>query len=477
LYYWYQAYPSGVQSFSPDGDTYLQTTYPWDNRNIPVTSAGVNILVRGGEIISTATRSGKTNEIWNPGCGPQWYTCYIYCGGYYPPSCFTFGGSGGTVMIERLAASMVVTVDSGGAPIVPGSHVTFAIRPDVATLGGFSTPYQLDTASWTPDAENLGGVASEATLTGACSGGTDCVRTIGGSGTIRLVAHVNGKGFEWSYHIAIPILSLRARPRFVGTGDSVAFEPSWSDGDPITSSNVVSWSWAADSVAGTTSACSAGVVVCKTAVMESGTMTVTIARGGSNHTARIHVARIRCPIDEPILNDTTVRQGMAQLWSMSNPTAIPTYNRKEHRMAVYDSAGTLVYRIFTPDPGDDACHTNSQPPLNEPGTLKTLIHTHPAGVGDTIQCNAGAGLSVITKNFGGPSPADYWGAKDRGERTDDPHFREYAIDKNNVYGYDGFMTFKNTVVGADTVHRPYNNEWKNSYKKHPRSWGSACTLP
>lgn len=184
---------------------------------------------------------------------------------------------------------MVVTVDSGGVPIEPGSSVTFRIRPSVATLGGLATPYQLDTASWVPDPDSAGGIASEARYTGACTGGVDCVRTIGGSGTIRLVAHVNGKGFEASYHISTPLLSLGASPEQFDAGDSVTFTPKWSDEAPITGVQVVGWQWTPGALPATTTGCGAGTATCGRRVYQSGEMTVAAVRGGITHSAKVHV--------------------------------------------------------------------------------------------------------------------------------------------------------------------------------------------
>jgi hypothetical protein len=248
----------------------------------------------------------KSNEVWNPGCGPTWNQCYLYCGGWYPPSCFQFAGDAGAVNIERLEASMVVTVDSGGVPIAPGAQVTFAVRPNVTTLAGFSVPYQLDTAAWVPDPDSLGGEASELAVTGACSGGTDCRRTMNGSGTIRLVAHVNGKGFEYTQHFAMPVLTLRPLPEEFDKGDSVIFTPAWSDNTSILAGQVSGWTWAPDT-GGVSTPCAAGTLPCGKRISAPGQMSVTVSRGGVSRSTKVHVG----PKSEFTLsaNRTTVSEG------------------------------------------------------------------------------------------------------------------------------------------------------------------------
>jgi hypothetical protein len=300
LYYWYNAYPDGTQKFHPLTDSYLGMTYQGINRTVSFTQQNGDdavsfALIRAGETVNGAGRSHKSNEVWNPGCGPNYNQCYIYCGGWYPPSCFHFTGNPPSIEIERQAANMVMTVDSGGPPINTGSVVTFRVRPNVDTLLGYPTPYQIDTAAWTPDPDSLGGESSDAAVTGACTiSGGNCAHTMVGSGTMRIVAHVNGKGFEASQHLGIndahPILTAASNPafRYYSPTDSVTFTATMSDGSTTT---VTGWQpWVPDSgTAQTGTTCTGSLNPCRGAVRESGTMTVMVSYKGKTKHARVHV--------------------------------------------------------------------------------------------------------------------------------------------------------------------------------------------
>lgn len=79
LYYWYQKYPSGTMTYPAAGDASVVTSYPWDNRSYIYEGTPKYVLMRSGEVITAGRRSSKPNEVWNPGCGPTWSQCYIYC--------------------------------------------------------------------------------------------------------------------------------------------------------------------------------------------------------------------------------------------------------------------------------------------------------------------------------------------------------------------------------------------------------------
>jgi hypothetical protein len=146
--------------------------------------------------ISGGSRSNKT--LWYPnnphctfGSPTSPYPCptanYRFCDGWEAEPCVKYTGDAGTVQIERMPASMTYTVDSGGAPIMTGSSVTFKVRASTDTMGGNITPVVIDTAAWTPDLDSLGGDYTEKKITGACTvanvatGGKNCTRTMIGS--------------------------------------------------------------------------------------------------------------------------------------------------------------------------------------------------------------------------------------------------------------------------------------------------------
>jgi hypothetical protein len=194
LNWFYAAHPSGTQSFFPAGDATLVWMYQGTGGGYSPTATSSSdssgsgyIALEAGTTLTTGQRNYKANEVASGECGPS--NCYIYCGGFYPPNCFTFSGNAGAITVQRASANMVLTVDS--TTVSTGSSVTFFVRPDVATISGLTTPYQIDTAAWTPDPDSLGGDYTEARTSGACTiSGGNCTRTMVGSGSMRIVAQV-----------------------------------------------------------------------------------------------------------------------------------------------------------------------------------------------------------------------------------------------------------------------------------------------
>jgi hypothetical protein len=262
--------------------------------------------------ISGGSRSNKT--LWYPnnphctfGSPTSPYPCptanYRFCDGWEAEPCVKYTGDAGTVQIERMPASMTYTVDSGGAPIMTGSSVTFKVRASTDTMGGNITPVVIDTAAWTPDPDSTGGDYTEKKTTGACTvanvatGGKNCTRTMIGSGTIRIVAHINGKGYELTHHLVVSDAFVKLTPPLdsvfpfaAPTLDSTRFTASMSDGSAV---NIVypRWVFTADVGAGTTSFNCAFPIKnpCAVAVRDNGYMSVTVLYKGVEKHARARV--------------------------------------------------------------------------------------------------------------------------------------------------------------------------------------------
>jgi hypothetical protein len=215
MQWWVGTYPSWSQPFYPPPDASLGITgrSPFIPPNFSggTDSSGYGyIMIAAGSTITGASRATKDN---NFNCTGSPYSCGgNYCGPAYGNRCFNFSGSAGSFTIERQEANMTLAADS--TSVSTGSNVKFTIRSTVDSIAGYKVPVQLDTAGWTPDPDSLGGKSTDSTTTGACTVSinptlADCTRRIIGSGTVRIVAHINGKGFVQTQHIAIPPPELR----------------------------------------------------------------------------------------------------------------------------------------------------------------------------------------------------------------------------------------------------------------------------
>ena len=133
-----------------------------------------------------------------------------YCGPAYPqnPECFTHSGST-TLTLTRATADLQFTADSMSVAV--GSTVTFknkVVNPSVTSI---ALPKTILRYVWIPDDTSKGGNASEvidssyAACTSQLPADSTCTRVIQGSGTLRIVARVNGKTTEKSIRVnAIP---------------------------------------------------------------------------------------------------------------------------------------------------------------------------------------------------------------------------------------------------------------------------------
>ncbi len=212
-------------------------------------------------------------------------------------------------------------------------------------------------------------------------------------------------------------------------------------------------------------------------------MTVTVTRNAVQRTARVHVSAVPCVTNDTILDDAVVRKALDSLWKLSRGDTTTNANRIELAMAVFDSAGTTVYRFLPTQPGDDDCRNAAKvgpPPY--PGTLLAVIHTHPAKVGETVQCNP-TQSKKYSDQFGGPSYAD-WGVS----TTYNPPIPSYVLDAMAAYqmfDYPSSSNYWEAAVDAngspilndqgDQIFIPKRSLWRNYYQKWNRQSGS-CTI-
>lgn len=314
---------------------------------------------------------GQTQPIT---CGPQ----------YHAPLCANFSGSA-TIMLTRLESSLSLVVDS--TSVVPGSVVHFSALANPAVVQGQTIPVEVDSSTWIPDPASQGGEPSDTTPCFFGLRGNACTRTIVGSGTLSVVAYINGKRQVGSVHVATPSLTLTASSQVVTAGTNVTFTPTWSDGHP-TAPDMWSWIWVPDQSPGHTN-CNFWEDPCTKPVQESGTMKVQVKRNGVFRYATVRVV-VSCLTTDPILNTYGVRVGLMNMLNQSGPTLPPgdgiangdsVGNKREHGGYIYKTSGGTYY--FEPDSGVFAneCGFQSGNPNtrkhNPADSVVAHAHSHP----------------------------------------------------------------------------------------------------
>jgi len=206
----------------------------------------------------------------------------IWCGQDHDHPCDNWTGTTNFKFV-RLNAGLTLTVDSTIAN--SGSRVTFKLRSVPDTVEGQQIPVIVDTASWVPDPDSVGGDYTELQKSGACNFSgypKTCQRTLDGPGTLNVVAYSNGKRFALSQHIA----TRDARPIVVPSkyyarhaGDTVNFTVHMSDGSNFTMWN---WIWFADTTPSQThTTCASYANPClNTRVFERGHIQATVSHNG-----------------------------------------------------------------------------------------------------------------------------------------------------------------------------------------------------
>jgi hypothetical protein len=192
---------------------------------------------------------------------------------------------------------------------------------------------------------------------------------------------------------------------------------------------------------------------------------------------------VQCPTGDIVLDDPSARKALDSAWTLSNPTAQPTSNRIEIGLAIFDSAGTTVFRIYPSAPNDGPCQNDLPvvPPF--PGTLIAVAHTHPAKVGQRIQCTATRNI-VYANQYGGPSYADWQRSTLNG-----PTVPSYVIDADRIYRMLGYPTSANYWEAAvdpqgnpildssgNQLYLPKGSLWRNFYTNIRRNQGSCSVV-
>jgi hypothetical protein len=271
--------------YGPDGKLAISWTYGSSNNTVTYNGA-THILLLAPSRIYQIAQSGLGNEnIYGTLTRPD--SSSLYCGPQYGNFCYEYVGEPSEYVLTRPNAELTLSVDSG--TVTTGSTVRFTIGATPDSVGPFVTPVSVDTVGWIPDPDSSGGDYSEAKVWAACAfSNRQCTRQIVGAGTLRVVAHVNGRRFVGTAHVDTrDKLKLRAVKAYISAGDTVTFTPSMSDGSSFTP---YGWSWKADSVTpGQTAVCAWYTSPCRTRVREHGWMTITISKNWVQRKARAHV--------------------------------------------------------------------------------------------------------------------------------------------------------------------------------------------
>lgn len=353
--------------------------------------------------ISRAYHSGGTNGsqsgTW-PEDGTPWQ-----CGTQYSDPCYKYVGTGGSVSITPLQGTLVLNADSTTVAI--GSSVKFWI--DSSVVEGKSLGIEVDTVKWVPDGDSDGGEYTETRAAYACAftgWPLTCSKQILGSGTLEVVAHVNGFRKVQSKHVKVRegAPKLTASRSGVVKGDTVSFQASWTDGHvPV---QIDQWKFVPDTTPDVTGACGSWLNPCKRAIQQSGTMTVKLVRNGVIRTARARVNVIPCPTGDDRLDDPNVRKGFSEMWRQSHADSAPgaginpndpiaTGWRKERASWVILRANGRFDVVQAKLNWSTQCSIN--PVLTQYDSIKATLspgdsivafaHTHPSMPRDTVYGN------------------------------------------------------------------------------------------
>lgn len=398
--------------------------------------------------ISRAFHAGGTNGAQSgtwPSDGTPWQ-----CGTQYSDPCYKYVGTGGSVSIMPLEGTLVLKADSTTVSI--GSTVKFTI--DSSVVEGKSLGIEVDTVKWIPDAESEGGEYTEARAAYACAFSgwpLSCSKQILGSGTLEVVAHVNGFRKVQSKHIKVKEgqLILTADKNSIAKGETVEFKASWSDGHlPI---QIDQWKFVPDTTPDVTGACASTFNPCKRAILQNGSMTVTVLRNNVKRTARARVNIVPCPTYDSILDHPKLRKAIDSLFKLADVNGA---NPKERWMEAFDSLGTTVVRIAPVNPNyDDLCNAFKYPDLQGPGRKVASFHIHPVAPLDPLHC-PGKDPGVASDKFGGPSEQD-WQSR-RGQTVP-----EYIINPKQIQRMDlppDEAQYWEERRGSDKIVRKYPTE-------------------
>lgn len=358
----------------------------------------------------------------------------------------------------RGSGTMYVYTSNGNSNAHVTAYTTFSLTVDknVAFLG--------DTVTFTAIYNGAAGPASSwrwtianSGLPNCVAGASQCIGVMPITDTLWAYAPPSTTGRVDSAYQAVTVipasLSLTAVPQWVEPFpalDSAIFTPQWSDGLAIAASDVVGYSWSPDAQPGRTSGCGQ-VTSCKTAVFESGWMTVTVRRAGVTRTARAHVGIAPCPTNDRVLDDSAVVAGMSQLWTNSNPNDQTTSNRRERVGFIVIDKTTGKLGVILGNAADNTpCKSSfGTTPIPSQDSVIAGVHTHPFSHLDPLpsNCNLPSGAKYDAVTNGGPSKQDWTQIESvRGYYQNSSYkIPEYVIDYDNVYRGDPGTAKENWV--------------------------------
>ena len=253
-------------------------------------------------------------------------------------------------------------------------------------------------------------------------------------------------------------LEVTTSPSSGTVGRNVTFTAQARDGASISTLSGFSWSWAADSGTGHTTACGA-TNPCTTSVKESGTMTVHAKVLGMAKTATVHV-RVYCNTGDSLLNSPRADTVLTALLAVSPPFDTSATARLEAAGSV-DSNTTTGRDSTDWTDGSDACNSAVPVFTYSPWVPRLMAHTHPFNPGETTpttHCANNGGQTVQP----GPSTKDttYFNSFLRGLRTagyTGPAPEGVILDPQNVYTFDStgaYKTIPRIVTGSNACKYP-----------------------
>ena len=360
---------------------YVPFTLPGDPK---ASTAKMYITLNPRAQIGTFGRGGYGNNTHAGTIGTDGST--VWCGPPYTTDyCYEYSG-GSSFTVTPLASSLHVELDSS---IVDAGHsvkLTITASPD--QVEGNAMPVGVDSVGWTPDSGSTG-----ATAYGGCTTSPGppitCSRPITQSGTLHVIAHVNGSRKTSDHHVAVRnrTLTLTASPTSVNRGtDLVTFTPQWADGYPITVKN---WEWVPDSSMSLSDGDCGSLPVCRTHIRQKGTVWVTVIRDGAEYRASARVDFAPCQTGNSLLDTPGVRQAIWRVWDESGAERLPPSDRREIFYAVYryDDGSTAEFPIQgTPTPCEGG-EIVPPPKVWNGGQLIATVHPHVIPYGDAYPSN------------------------------------------------------------------------------------------
>lgn len=171
-----------------------------------------------------------------------------------------------------------------------------------------------------------------------------------------------------------PQLVLTAVPTEVISGDSVTFHAVAAGSGVL---EPLDWRWMPSDSSVAQDACPSGTNPCVTSVHETGRMELDARVDGQFRQADVEVDVVNaCPDDLPFLGDSTVVEGLREMWYYSHPDSIVEMRRE--RMGVIVSDNGRYHIDWQPRLSDPCSVHDPLLPRDIPDSTVAWVHTHPA---------------------------------------------------------------------------------------------------